>query len=130
MTIRNITCILCPQGCNLEVTVDGDSVVQVKGNGCGKGKSYGAEECLNPRRIVTSSVKVIGGEYPLVSVKTAAPVPKAAIWDCMRAINDVSVRAPVSIGQVIVENVAGTGINVIATRNVAKADDMKEKICI
>ncbi|MBZ4665659.1 MAG: hypothetical protein JG770_912 [Mahella sp.] len=111
--------------------MDGDSVIQVKGNACGKGKSYGAEECLDPRRVVTSSVKVIGGEYPLVSVKTAAPVPKAAIWDCIRAINAASVNAPVSIGQVIIENVAGTGIDVIATRNVAKSDDIvKEKICI
>jgi len=129
MTTRNITCILCPQGCNLEVTLDDGKVVQVKGNGCGKGKTYGAEECLDPRRTITSSVKVIGGEHPLVSVKTAAPIPKAAIWDCMKAINAACVEAPVRIGQVIIENVADTGINVVATRNVAKAGE-GEEACI
>jgi len=123
---KNITCILCPQGCNLEVTLEDDKVVQVKGNGCGKGKAYGVEECINPTRTVTSSVRVEGGEYPLVSVKTARPIPKSLIWECMKAINAARVKAPVDIGQVIIRDVAGTGVDVVATRHVALVDDVQK----
>lgn len=106
-------------GCSLTVTIDGGNI-SVKGNTCKIGDRYARKEVTNPTRVVTSSVKVIDGEGERVSVKTEADIPKDKIFDCMKEITAASVQAPVSIGDVIIENCAGTGVNVIATKNVGK----------
>ena len=72
----------------------------------------------NPTRVVTSSVRVTGGELAMVSVKTKEDIPKGKIFDCCKAIEDIEVPAPVKIGDVILKNVCGTGVDVIATKNV------------
>ena len=92
-TQRELTCICCPVGCALTVTIEGDNSVTVTGNRCPRGAAYGEKEVTNPTRIVTSTD------------------------DCMKALADVTVAAPIHVGDVIVENVADTGVNIVATRS-------------
>ena len=118
MKTVNLICIGCPLGCPLTVEMEGDEVKAVSGNTCPRGDAYARKELTNPTRIVTSTVRVAGGGLAMVSVKTASDIPKGKIFDCVKALKDVEVKAPVKIGDVIVENVAGTGVNIIATKNV------------
>ena len=118
MNTVNLICIGCPLGCPLTVEMEGSEVKAVSGNTCPRGDAYARKELTNPTRIVTSMVRVAGGRLAMVSVKTASDIPKGKIFDCVKALKDVEVKAPVKIGDVIVENVAGTGVNIIATKNV------------
>ena len=118
MKTVNLICIGCPLGCPLTVEMEGNEVKSVTGNTCPRGDAYAKKELTNPTRIVTSTVRVAGGKLAMVSVKTQSDIPKGKIFDCVKALKDVEVTAPVKIGDVIVENVAGTGVNVIATKNV------------
>lgn len=115
MEKRELICIGCPLGCMLTVEMEGQEVVNVTGNTCPRGKSYAEKEVTNPTRIVTSTVKVAGGDRPTVSCKTKSDIPKSKIFDVARALKDVQVKAPVSIGDVLVEDVAGTGVQIVAT---------------
>ena len=114
-----LTCIGCPLGCPLTVEMEGKEVTSVTGNTCPNGEAYARKEMTNPTRIVTSSVRVRGGILNVVSVKTASDIPKGKIFDCMRALGDVDISAPVTIGQVVLQNIAGTGVDVVATKNVS-----------
>lgn len=118
MEVRNLTCINCPMGCPLTVEMEGDEVISVTGNTCKRGDTYARKEVSNPTRIVTSTVKVTGGKADMVSVKTREDIPKGKIFDCVKALKGVEVEAPVHIGDVIVPNAAGTGIDIVATKNV------------
>ena len=118
MKTVNLICIGCPLGCPLTVEMEGNEVKSVAGNTCPRGDAYAKKELTNPTRIVTSTVRVAGGRLAMVSVKTENDIPKGKIFDCVKALKDVEVMAPVKIGDVIIENVAGTGVNVIATKNV------------
>ena len=121
MEIRTLTCISCPMGCPLTVEMDGDKIKGITGNTCKRGEIYARKEVTNPTRIVTSTVRVTGGELPVVSVKTASDIPKEKIRACVLALKSIRVAAPVSIGDVVAENVAGTGVSIVATRNVKTA---------
>ena len=118
MKTVNLICIGCPLGCPLTVEMEDAAVVSVSGNTCLRGDAYARKELTNPTRIVTSTVRVTGGKLAMVSVKTEKDIPKDAIFDCMKVLRDVEVSAPVTIGQVIVSDVAGTGVNIVATKNV------------
>ena len=118
MEIRNLTCISCPMGCPVTVEMDGKEVISVIGNTCKRGDVYARKEVTNPTRIVTSTVRVIGGKADMVSVKTREDVPKGKIFDCVKALKGVEVQAPVQIGDVIVPDVVGTGVDIVATKNV------------
>lgn len=112
-----LTCICCPMGCNLRAELDGEHILSVTGNSCKRGDEYARQECIAPVRVITASVPVVGGSLARVSVKTAAPVPKNRIFDVMDAIRTLSAQAPVRIGDVLCENIAGTGVNLVATRS-------------
>lgn len=118
MEKRNLTCIVCPLGCLLTVELDGDRVAGVAGNTCPRGEAYGIEEVTNPVRMVTSTVQVQCGSEKLVSVKTQKEIPKSKIFACMKALQGITVPAPVRIGDVIVADIAGTGVDMIATKDV------------
>jgi CxxC motif-containing protein len=118
METRELTCIGCPMGCLLTVTLDNGEVTEVKGNTCANGDIYARKEVVNPTRIVTSTVKIEGGDKERVSVKTANDIPKSKIFEVMKDIDAACVKAPVHIGDVLVKDVAGCGVDVIATRNV------------
>ena len=133
MSIRNLTCIGCPLGCTLTVTLksDGDNmleVLSVTGNTCEKGDIYARKEITNPTRIVTSTVRVLGGNVSMANVKTESDIPKEKIFDCVKALRNVVITAPVRVGDVIVENVADTGVNVIAARNVMVYNYFKKNL--
>ena len=118
MDVRNLTCIGCPLGCALRVEMENGEVLSVSGNTCKRGDDYARKEVTNPTRIVTSTVTVEGGKEVTVSVKTRSDVPKGKIFDCVRALKGVVVKAPVHIGDVILANAAETGVDIIATSNV------------
>ncbi|KRQ86286.1 hypothetical protein ABG79_01909 [Caloramator mitchellensis] len=118
--IKNMTCINCPLGCQLEVEVDGE--IKVSGNKCKRGEEYAKNEITNPLRIITTTVKVEGGDRPLLSVKTDKEIPKSKIFDIMKEINKVKTKAPVEIGDIVIENVLGTGANIVATSKIQRAD--------
>ncbi|MGF0034073.1 DUF1667 domain-containing protein [Bariatricus sp. SGI.154] len=118
MEERNLICINCPMGCALAVTMNGTEVVKVSGNTCKRGDIYARKEVTNPTRIVTSTIRVTGGDESMVSVKTKEDIPKGKIMDCVKALKEVTLNAPVCIGEVILENVADTGTDIVATKNV------------
>jgi CxxC motif-containing protein len=111
-----LTCVNCPAGCRLNVVRDGDQIVSVEGYRCRQGIEYAHQEVMNPSRIVTSLIRVSGSSEPL-SVKTKQPIPRHLTGDCLAAIQASFVTLPVTIGDVIIENVLNTGVDVIATRS-------------
>lgn len=119
ITNTELTCINCPLGCALTVASENGSVLSVTGNTCQRGEAYARAEITAPVRIVTTSVPVAGGSCPMVSVKTASAIPKDKIFDCISALKNVTATAPIAIGDVILQNVAGTGIDMVATRDVS-----------
>lgn len=118
MEQKNLTCIGCPLGCQLTVELENGEVISVTGNTCKRGDDYARKEVTSPTRIVTSTVKVTGGNVPTVSVKTKSDIPKGKIFDCAKALKEVMVQAPIAIGDVVLENVAGTGVDIVATKGV------------
>jgi len=124
MKTKELVCIVCPNGCGLEVHLsEGESpeVLEVTGNLCDKGPGWAEQEVLNPMRTIASSVLVQGGVFPLVSVRTDAPIPLGKIFDVMREIKALAVDAPVRIGDRLIEGPAGTDCAVVATRHVERA---------
>lgn len=117
METRNLTCIGCPLGCSLTVTMDNGEIT-VTGNTCKRGDEYARKEVTNPTRIVTSTVPVVGGEIAMLPVKTRSDIPKEKIFECVRALKQITVHAPVKAGDVVLHDVAGTGVDVIATKTV------------
>ena len=113
--IKELTCINCPLGCNVEVTVEDGEIKDISGNNCKRGEIYARNELSNPVRVVTSTARVDGAREYLVSVKTEEAIPKGKILDVMKEINEAHISAPVKIGDCIIEDVADTGIRVIAT---------------
>ena len=114
---QTITCISCPVGCRMTVRVEDGAFVSVTGNTCKRGEVYARQECVAPERMVTAVIPVEGSAVPL-SVKTRTPIPKAKIKDCMAALSGVKLSAPVAMGDVVLADVCGTGVDVIATKSV------------
>lgn len=117
MEKRDLICIVCPMGCQMEVEIQEDQQILVLGNTCPRGEIYAKKEVTAPTRTVTTSVRVRGRDKGQVACKTRGDVPKEKIFEVVRELKDVWVEAPVSIGDVIAENIAGTGIDVVATSN-------------
>ena len=117
---RMMTCIICPNGCDLEVDVEDGKVSLVTGNLCPRGKAYALQEIESPKRTIASSVRVNGGVLPLVSVRLNRAVDKDKIFEVMKEINKISLSAPVHVGDVVVENILNLGSDLIATKNVEK----------
>lgn len=115
MEIRELTCINCPMGCLLTVEMDGEEIREISGYTCPRGKTYAEKEVSNPTRVVTSTMKVVGGKKDRVACKTAQDIPKDKIFEVMKDINAAEAQAPVVIGEVLIRNVADTGVDVIAT---------------
>lgn len=119
MKKREIICIVCPIGCHLEVIEDptSESGYMVTGHQCDKGRIYGIKEMTNPTRLLTSTVKIKGGNLPRLPVRTDTEIPKSKIYDCMKIINEIEVEAPIKMGQIIVENILETESNIVASRS-------------
>ena len=115
---RDLICIGCPLGCELQVDLIGNIVTKVTGNSCMKGQLYAEKECTNPTRFLTSTIIVIGGNLSTVSIKTETAIPKDKIMECAKLLKDLKVKAPIKIGDVILSDIGGTGVNLVATKNI------------
>lgn len=119
---RTMICVACPMGCELKVELDdAGAITSVTGYTCKRGISYAQAEVTDPRRSFHSTLRVEGGASPLVSVKSAGPVPKGKLMDCARATKTVTAKAPIAVGDVLLPDVCGTGIDLVATTRVAAA---------
>lgn len=116
--VKEMVCIVCPMSCHLSVEMDKKKVKSVSGNSCPRGLKYANEEMTNPTRMVTSTVFLKNAALTRLPVMTESPVPKRKIKDVMKQINKVKVKAPVKMYDIIIENVARTGVNVIASRSI------------
>ncbi len=117
--IKEMICVSCPIGCMMTVELnDKNEVISVKGNTCKRGEQYATDECTNPVRMLTTTIKVSGGTLPVVPVKTSKPIPKGKMFDCMQVINNEVVDAPVKMGDVLICNICDTGVDIVATNEV------------
>jgi CxxC motif-containing protein len=119
-TVKELTCVVCPVGCKIKITHDGEKIESVEGNRCDRGYNYAVQEIKNPLRTLVTSVKVNNGNYPLASVRSSKEVPLNKINDLMDIIKNTKVDAPVKKGDVIIKNPLDLGADIIATRSVEK----------
>jgi CxxC motif-containing protein len=120
VAVSHYLCIGCPLGCRLEVEDHGNGQVEVRGQSCKKGEAFGRQEHLDPRRTVTTTVAIRGSFYPRLPVKTKGDVPKDAVVDVCRLLHALRVEAPVTMGQTIAADVLGTGVDVVASRDLPR----------
>ena len=121
MIEKRFTCLSCPIGCALVVQIADEKVIEVSGNQCPRGEVYGRQEALEPMRVLPSSVRVVNGTRPLLSVKTDRPIPRRLIAEAMRLIRNVSVEAPIAIGKIVLTDILGTGADLVATREIRRS---------
>ncbi len=115
--IKHLTCIECPVSCRLEVDIENGKVVDIKGNKCPKGVTYGRQEIENPMRILTTTILAKNMEVKLVPVRTSSPIPKEKLLDAISEIRKIVLDRPVQCGEIIRRNLLGLGVDVIATRS-------------
>jgi CxxC motif-containing protein len=121
MTVKELICVICPNGCQLRAEIEEGPVprvIEVTGHLCDKGPAWAEQEIVNPIRTIASSIRVHDGDQPLVSVKTDRPIPLGRIMDVMRDIKAATADAPVRIGDILIPHPAGTECNIMATRHV------------
>ncbi len=117
--MTELVCIVCPRGCHLKV--DEEAGYLVSGNACPRGAEYGKKELQNPTRTLTSTVRISGAALPRLPVKTDREIPKKELLAAARLLDGVAAKAPVQVGQVLVDNILGTGANIVATRSLPAA---------
>ena len=114
--IRELTCIVCPKGCQLKVELDENkNILSIEGHTCKRGETYAVNECTAPKRVVTTTAPLAGGG--VVPVKTNGSIPKELMFECVRLVNEVRVAPDAPIGTVVIADVLGTGVDVVTTRN-------------
>ena len=115
---RNMTCIICPMGCTMEVELEEGKVISVKDNGCRRGAEYAAKELQNPTRTLTTTIAVEGGDLPVVPVKSAGEVPKKMLLQSMEVVRRARCKAPVKRGDILIHDILGTGVNIVACADI------------
>ena len=118
--ICDVTCIVCPTGCKIRVIKEDGRVIEVSGNSCRRGEAYASQEAIAPKRTLTTSIRVVGGDFSLVSVKSLMPVPKSCLFDIMKSARLLVAAAPIRVGDIVATDVLGLGIDLVATRAVAR----------
>jgi len=113
---KDLVCIVCPVGCRLKVTGDIDNL-RVEGSGCSKGDGYAHDEITNPVRMVCTTVKINGGIHGVIPVKTDRPISDRYKFEVVKAVNDIVLTSPVKMGDVILRDLFGTGVNIVAERD-------------
>ena len=121
MEEKEIICIGCPKGCQMTVKHRGKNIDEVLGYGCKIGLQYAKDEFLTPKRIITTTVKLKSGYLPFAPVKTKEAIPKEKIFEIMNEIQKLEVDSPVKVGDVLFSNLAGTGVDLVCTRNIKKS---------
>ena len=115
---KKLTCIECPKGCALSVDIENCRVIRVSGNQCPKGDTYASSEVENPLRILTTVILSVGLSMKMVPVRTDRPIPKVKLAEAMQEIKDIRVSRPMQIGEAVVEDFIGLGVNLITTRDI------------
>lgn len=114
---KEIICTVCPRGCHIQVEGEGENVLSVQGYGCKRGLEYAGAEFAHPVRILTTTVKLEGVQNDLLPVRSNKPLPKEKLFACMDAIRSVQVQLPVARYDVIIANICGTGVDIVATKD-------------
>ena len=122
MEERKLTCIVCPMGCQLNISLEDGKISSISGNRCNRGSVYAHEECTAPKRMLTTTVRVIDGFHPFVPVKSDKPIPKEYLFKCMNLIRAIKVKAPVKSGDILIQDICGTGVNIMAARTIPRAE--------
>ena len=115
---REIICTVCPRGCHVKVTLNGTEVTDVADYGCKRGKEYATAEATHPVRILTTTVKLEGVQNDLLPVRSSKPLPKEKLMDCMAVIRGTTVKAPVNRYDVVIADICGCGVDMVATKAV------------
>ena len=123
--MKELTCIVCPRGCRLKI----DDELNVTGNTCPRGAQYAKDELTNPKRMITSIMRVKNRENCVVSVKTSQAIPKGKIFDVMKEIDRVQVEAPTKIGDVAIKDVLGLGADILITKNIKQVFPTEYLFC-
>ena len=118
MMEKDIICTVCPTGCIIHVTGDDKTISSIEGYTCPRGKAYAEAEFLAPVRTLTSTVKVEGAGSVLVACRSEKSLPKGKVLECMKEIHALTVKAPVNRGDILIPDILGTGVNIVATGQV------------
>ena len=113
---KEIICTVCPRGCRITVRGDGERLLSAEGHGCSRGLEHAGTEYAHPVRILTTTVKIRGRESDLLPVRSALPLPKEKLFDCMAVLRAVEATLPVKCYDVIVSDICGTGVDIVATK--------------
>lgn len=123
---REITCIVCPKGCQMIVSnINGQYMVE--GNSCIRGSKYGVDEVTNPKRVITSTVRLEGAYLNMLPVKTNGSIPKEKVFEVMEVLSNIKITAPVTIGDIIIKNVLNTGIDIVSTKSINNINEIYAK---
>lgn len=120
---KNLICVTCPRGCPLFVEYDDQDHIKVIGNSCKRGTAYAIAEIKDPCRMIASTVRIRDGIHPLIPVSTSAPFPKDKIRALTAFLRSIETEAPVRMGDILAENVLGTNISIVASRNMDRRPD-------
>ena len=119
---RHFTCVTCPVGCEIDVELRDGEVLSITGNRCAKGKDFVLQEMEEPMRVLTTTVPIEGAKWAMLPVRTDKSIPRRLFFEVMDEVAGVALQAPVEVSDVIIEDVAGTGANIIATRNMKRVE--------
>lgn len=122
---RHFTCVTCPIGCEIDVELQGSDVVSIKGDKCAKGKEFVLQELAEPMRILTTTIRIKGAKWAMLPVRTDKPIPKRLLFRVIKELANIELQAPVKISDVIIGDTAGTGSNIVATRNMKRENKNK-----
>jgi CxxC motif-containing protein len=117
---KKFTCVICPIGCEIDVELQDGDVISMEGNKCAKGKEFVLQELEEPMRILTTTVRIEGAKWAMLPVRTDKPIPKRLLFTAIKELQDIELKAPVKMSDVIIRDVAGTDANIIATRNMKR----------
>ena len=120
---KQYTCIICPNGCDIDVEIEDKKIVSIKGNSCKRGEEYVRQEIVAPKRTISTSVLVESGEFPVTSVRLTSPIPKDMIFPCMEEIKKIVLKAPVTAGTVVIRNICHLESDLIVTKSVKRKEE-------
>lgn len=123
LTEKELICVNCPMGCRLQVITEGDTVVSVSGNHCPRGKEYAEKECIRPERILTTTVRILHAPHRVLPVITDRAIPLDLVMNAMEAARQAAAEAPVREGDIVLENIAGTGAKLVASRSMGRIEE-------
>ena len=113
---KEIICTICPRGCHIMVEGEGETILSVDGFACKRGETYASAEFAHPVRILTTTVKMAGIQNDLLPVRSNKPLPKEKLFECMEIIRAAQVTLPVALHDVVIPNICGTGVDIVATK--------------